>query len=365
MSASLSGQTAIDATRGVARRDAASAGGVSRAARLWEAIRCTRDELDVRRRRAEEIGERFVATIRPREQGLTRTVCRVTERLVEHHERSSLDGAERTLLGLWINENLQSLSAHPFAPRVETDALSLRWRGHLHACSHPLDVPLASLYARRAGAASPFPADAPAPRRSGGEAGGGDDADARAAGTPDDASATPDTPERDVQRLIARLFRRLARVLHPDRERDEGRKRDKHRLMSECLRAREAHDIDTLLSLYTAHVGALPDELVDGSASLERLLREQLDALRRSLRELCFGDALQTMIVERYGADDPLERERRFTEHARAIDDETVRFEGLERLIANAAGLREALAERRELELDRLSIDELTGQSRD
>ena len=259
---------------GVARRDAASAGGVSRAARLWEAIRCTRDELDVRRRRAEEIGERFVATIRPREQGLTRTVCRVTERLVEHHERSSLDGAERTLLGLWINENLQSLSAHPFAPaRRDRRAVAALARPPARVLAPAGTCPWRAC--TRAGREPPRPSRRTHPPRGApeGEAGGGDDADARAAGTPDDASATPDTPERDVQRLIARLFRRLARVLHPDRERDEGRKRDKHRLMSECLRAREAHDIDTLLSLYTAHVGALPDELVDGSASLERLLR--------------------------------------------------------------------------------------------
>lgn len=362
-----------------------AARGDVRVARLSEAIRRTRAELDACERRCGEIGERFVSTIRPREEHFTRAVCRVTERLVTHHEDTLLAGDERTLLGLWINENLQSLAGHPFAPRGETDTLARRWRRHLGMAEHPLDVPLASLYARQAGAPRSTPSTAGEavgegdPTREGhtrGEPGGdrqpGDRASAangtnRAGNRPADegVDAEPDGAERELRRLLARLFRRLARVLHPDREPDEARKRDKHRLMSDCLRARDERDIDTLLSLYTEHVGGLPMGLADAdAASLERLLRVQLDTLQRRLRQRHFGDALQRMIVERYGGD-RVESDRRFADHARALDGETRRFEGLERLVEGVEGLRQALAERRELELDRLSIDELTGTTRD
>ena len=378
---------------------------LSLAARLWRDIRRAGQEIDAVRRHAEALGTRFAATIEPRERALTRAVCRLTERLVERHGTTSLDSGERTLLGLWINENLASLSRHPFAPPARTEALARRWRRHLGAAAHPLDVPLASLYARQSGragdagpdrldggphAASTATAssrndrgrgatsrrDEPGDERPrhegerpgegrarGARAGGGRGADGGAAEAP---ARTAHTVTADLQRLVERLFRRLARVLHPDRELDETRKRDKHRLMSECLRARDERDLDALSRLYATHVGELPDELTGvDPLSLERLLRGHLATLRHRLRTWRTDDALRTMIVDRYGAADPAESERRFAGHARALEQESARVAGLERLVASLAGLREALAERRELELDRLSIDELTGLTRD
>ena len=378
--------------------------GASRVASLWTAIERTRRELEWHARHAGEIGERFVAIIRPREAGLTSALCRVTERLVDHHEHTALGGDERTLLGLWINENLQSLATHPFAPRERVAALAHRWRRHLAAGEHPLDVPLATLYARQAGAeprgtsatahatgapgcgdraaagtargdgANAAADDHDGHRRGfaaddgdaeGGAGGAANAADGTANGAANGAarrSAAPTGVERDLRRLLERLFRRLARALHPDREQNEGRKREKDALMSECLRARDERDVETLLTLYATHVGEPPEALEEaGGGTLERLLQEQLDGLRRRLREIGHGNALQTMIVERYGADDPAVSERRFAAHARAIDDETARFAAMERLVTSVAGLREALGQRRERELDRLSIDELTG----
>ena len=372
---------------------------------LWEAIRRTRLELEARERRDAWIGARFEALIRPRERAFTTAVCRLTERLVSHHERTALGGDERSLLGLWINENLQGLATHPFAPRDAADALARRWRGHLGAGAHPLDGPLANLHARagrddagdhdrdrdadaddgvgrgggertaRPGARAErgrAPRRRPDRRRDGGErnadrarGGGRDD---RRDGERDDPRddggprASDAADGRDPGRLVARLFRRLARVLHPDREPDEARRRDKHALMSDCLRARAERDIDTLLSLYVEHVGALPRDVVDDDpAELVALLRRQLAALQGRLRRQVAGDGLEAMIVARYAADVRAESERRFAAHADALDTETARVDALARDVADADGLRAALATRRALELDRLAIDELTG----
>lgn len=378
----------------------------SHASTLWEAIRRTREALELRQARVARLTERFASTIRPREETFTCTVCRLTERLVTHHENTALDVAERTLLGLWIDENLRSLASHPFAPRAETAALTRRWRGHLDRALHPLDAALASLGtgAHRCGTArhGTDPADsshgdaarhgsarARAERaargardaRSGwqtcgptqGDRGrptdGGTGRDGgrrpgRERQTETSGGATAATIDRDMRALNARLFRRLARALHPDREQDEALKGEKHRLMSECLRARDERDIDTLLSLYVAHVGELPDALADGGTdALERLLRDQLHELQRRLRHARGGDALEAMIVDRYAVDDPRESERRFGEHARALDDESARAESTIRRVAEPGGLLTALEERREKELDRLWIDEMTGSS--
>ena len=371
---------------------------VSCASTLWEAIRRTREALELRQARVARLAERFTSTIRPREETFTRTVCRLTEHLVSHHERTVLDVPGRTLLGLWIDENLRSLASHPFAPHAETEALTRRWRGHLDRAVHPLDAALANLHASAGGVPTGSPArhDADATdfdRAAAADRADGDDrsdgsaghrsAEAAArprAGTRDrdegrgerkesgeertkgTSDAAAETIERDMRALSARLFRRLARALHPDREQDETLKREKHRLMSDCLRARDERDIDTLLSLYVAHVGELPDALATGGAdALERLLRAQLHDLQRRLRDARGGDPLQAMIVDRYAVDDPRESERRFGEHAGALDDETARAESTIRRIAEPDGLQAALGERREKELDRLWIDEMTG----
>lgn len=381
------GRGRADASGGARSPDA------SRVARLWEAIRRTRDELEARERHERWIGSRFEALIRPRERLFTSAVCRTTERLVAHHESTRLDIDERTLLGLWINENLQSLATHPFAPRASADALARRWSRHLGTVSHPLDVPLASLYARQGG-------PAPGATRDGGHGDTGEDdaredtvaengadatsgfasGDADAPGPrervspgarghrPDDdgferATAEADAAAREApDRIVARLFRRLARVLHPDREPDESRRLVKHALMSECLRARDEGDIDTLLSLHAEHVGELPDDVAgDDPAELAALLRRQLETLRHRLRRRLESRDLGAMIVARYAAPDRHESERRFAAHAGALDGEIERFEDLERRVGDVDGLREALRARRALELDRLAIDALTG----
>ena len=356
--------------------------GAPRVGQLWEAIRRTRLELEARERRDAWIGARFETSIRPREHAFTGAVCRLTERLVSHHERTALGGDERGLLGLWIDENLQALATHPFAPRDAADALARRWRGHLGALAHPLDGPLASPHARadrddpdafddgsgRGGderAARPDARAGAADRDRARDGGRGEERrSGRSGSRDDDPRASDDADRRDPDRLVARLFRRLARVLHPDREPDEARRRDKHALMSDCLRAREERDIDTLLSLYVEHVGALPGDVVDDDpAELVALLRRQLAELQGRLRRQVAGHGLGAMIVARYAADARAESERRFAAHAGALDGETARVDALARAVEDAGGLRAALVTRRARELDRLAIDELTGVS--
>lgn len=59
---------------------------------------------------------------------------------------------------------------------------------------------------------------------------------------------------RDYDAWLKSLFRRTAQALHPDREQDEARREEKHRLMSALLEARDNQDIVAMLDLYSAHV---------------------------------------------------------------------------------------------------------------
>ena len=161
---------------------------------------------------------------------------------------------------------------------------------------------------------------------------------------------------------VERLFRQLAKVLHPDREQDETLRAEKHELMSQCLKARQEKDINALLSLYCEHVGELPDDLNDDSHSeLVSALEAQLKDLQAQLRHKRFGDPLQSMIVERYSSSDTSDSERRIQSHAHSLDAETSLARELIKQLDEHDGLLDALDERRSVEQDRMAINEMTG----
>jgi hypothetical protein len=383
---------------------------------LWEAIRRTRDELSRCQHQAEHVNSLFRQYILPREEQLTATCGQLTDRLMDNYGLAALSNAEQALLGLWIAENLQALNAHPFMAGAERVALNLRWstlqadeptplsgqprRGSV--CSDDSFCPLdegqsgddepddddvvfdfgwhhstsSSMAAngRRTGAD-----DASVDRRNSDSADEtdnhshasshryADQQENRSKTRPAGDSSAEDNIDYRVSELekrlsVDRLFRQLARVLHPDREQDESRKSEKHELMSQCLQARQARDINTLLTLYCDHVGDLPDDFsARDHEDLISALELQLRQLQHTLRQQRFGDPLQRQIVERYRADDETQTLGHVKRHAQSLD---AAITSLQRQLAqldNPESLMSALAERRELELDRLVIDRLTG----
>ena len=374
----------------------------SRHLRLWEAIRQTRDEIDRWQQQVNQVDNLFQRYIVPREEQLTDAYCTVTELLMQYFEQSQLSIADQSLLGLWITENLQALSDHPFAPIQRRQHLNNNWRTII-SIDGPIENQLARLaqgsnfvsgmqdrqrmqpetaeqctndsmthdqdHARHTAAASQAQEQAQSRRRNRGNC---TDTQTRTHQT-NNRNKTDRPPEQNnqgsdsvdilEQRLsIERLFRQLAKVLHPDREQDESVKAQKHILMSQCLKARADKDINTLLSLYCTHVGELPDDLSDTShEELIVALQQQLKRLQWKLRRLRFGDPLHTQIVERYSAISDADCERRILSHADSLDVEIANTHQMASILGTHEGLEQALLQRREVELDKLAIDELTG----
>lgn len=368
--------------------------------RLWEAIRITREEIDLRQRQVEQVDTLFHQFIVPREAQLTNEYCNVTKHLIGHFEHAELSTADQSLLGLWISENLQSLNDHPFASIQRRQILNDAWRTLIN-----LDGAIENQLARLARSKnSASPSYDQKIRQSGAATSTGNkynaqqpdagrhqsssqetDAHGYAGSSSDNVSSdhldtrahkasrysennTDDINEKInilEQRLSAeRLFRQLAKVLHPDREQNETLKAEKHILMSQCLKARQEKDINTLLSLYCEHVGDLPDDLSDNShEELILALQQQLKQLQMELRQLRFGDPLHSQIVERYASLENADCERRINRHADSLDIEIENTKLLASQLDTQFGLMDALEQRREVEMDRLAIDELTGMS--
>ncbi len=335
----------------------------------------------------------FRQHILPREKQLTGTCTELTERLINTYAEYGLGRAEQALLNLWIAENLRSLASHPFAPEDLRDSLNRRWQ-QLQAEESGQDAPAArrgtlldelfdddleeedeifdfGWHAGRNG-----PSETPDESEAVGEpppTPSSDAADDTATGTRSDDAVDDDrlgadpvvSIEQLEQRLsVDRLFRQLARTLHPDLEQDEARKAQKHELMSECLRARKNKDINTLLTLYCEHVGDLPEELSGHEhEELIQALEQQLRQLQAELRQLRFGNGLQTQIVERYSDVNEESTRLRVQRHADSLDQEIDIMR--ERLVQvdSTEGLLAELAHRREVEQNRMAIDSMTGYS--
>ena len=398
----LSRLTPRSSRTGLARQKTAKSAknNTQRHLQLWAAIRATQKELDQWQRQVDQVQSLFNEHIVPRERKLTLVVTKITEQLIHCFSSPELDIPDQSLLGLWITDNLGSLRDHPFAKAGSIDQLQQQWKqllshdglveNQLARLARQHDIDPASQYSSTTAnskeqdetyTSTPqdtFAHDNKRQQASDSPESEHDDSchdkqsdqvDSNAKKQsrhstcePDDTQVSDTISSLEDKLSVDRLFRQLAKVLHPDREQDEQAKAAKHVLMSECIKARKENDINALLSLYCEHVGELPDDLNNNShAELVSALEVQLKNLQLLLRQQRFGDPLQSMIVERYSSSTTADCERRINTHAQSLDEEIAAAQRQSNQLADKDGLLDALDARRALEQDRMSINELTG----
>ncbi|NND91407.1 MAG: hypothetical protein HKN42_11130 [Granulosicoccus sp.] len=351
----------------------------TRRLRLWDAIRRTREQIEQWQTRATETEQLFREHIQPREEQLTLVHGQLTETLLDHYSAATLPIAEQALLGLWIADQLQSLLVHPFASKVQVDALAAQWRELQGAQPGPVDGP-DNCRGDRMSSTLDEALEEDEPDDDDIVFDFGWHTDRRPADSASNAGATqqesahrtrsrqerPDPPENmnelDNKLSVDQLFRQLARVLHPDREQDEALKARKHTQMSLLLKARHERDIHTLMTLYEEHIGDLPELLsIPDHEELLNALDSQLRQLLGQLREVRSGNPLQRQIIERYCIGDDRPCLNLIRQHAQALDTEIDALRSQCLRLNSREAVIDALARRRELEQDRRVIDQMTG----
>ena len=86
---------------------------------------------------------------------------------------------------------------------------------------------------------------------------------------------------------INKLFRRLAKALHPDLVQNEAEKEQRHHLMSELINARKNKDIVKIMAMYTEHVGEAPTDLFNNDfEKMTKLLKFRVDQLKAEKEEI-------------------------------------------------------------------------------
>ncbi len=110
--------------------------------------------------------------------------------------------------------------------------------------------------------------------------------------------------DKDAQRLlksssIRTMFRRIAKVLHPDLESDDEKKEEKHHLMSKLIAAREEQDIVTIFQMHREFVNDAPIELEDHElGNIIQLLKIQISKLDAERQEMTQQDHDTAVIVD-------------------------------------------------------------------
>lgn len=100
---------------------------------------------------------------------------------------------------------------------------------------------------------------------------------------------------------INKLFRRVARILHPDLEQDEQARIEKNRLMSELIEARDNNDISTLFAFYAKYIGQSPlEELGSDLADATQLLNRQYAQLRSQYSDILHEDPKAGLLYQRF-----------------------------------------------------------------
>jgi hypothetical protein len=148
---------------------------------------------------------------------------------------------------------------------------------------------------------------------------------------------------------IKNLFRRTARVLHPDKEQDAERRLEKQQLMSRLLQARDQQDILTMLQLHNDHVDAgelaMESQEVDALCKLLQLQKYQLDAARD---KLIYSSPMHSTVYENlYGATQKT-RDRKLEELKAMLHQDVRQISEQVSYLRNLASLKRALDDRYE-----------------
>lgn len=148
--------------------------------------------------------------------------------------------------------------------------------------------------------------------------------------------------------VFKRLFRQTAAALHPDKEIDPVRQREKHELMSELLKARKERDLITILRLHEQYASADSGLSTTDEQQLEQVLVAYLGQQRERMDDIVHRSPMHRWVFQEFYHENPATTNCRVKAHIKKID---TRREGLNVFVTRVKTLqklKELLADRYE-----------------
>ena len=137
------------------------------------------------------------------------------------------------------------------------------------------------------------------------------------------SSYTEDSQALYSDKQMTKLYRQLAKQLHPDRETDENKKIEKSALMQQLSQAKKDKDVVALLFMAQQY---LPNhEMIMDNDMIERLqatLEEKIRQLNREYQELQHGHDLKSIIWQKFGGGNKAKRERGLQQYRATLERE-------------------------------------------
>lgn len=287
---------------------------------------------------------RFQEELLPIEQQLAQLVVSKTERLLSFTGRKSLTPTQHGELIDWVSDELDGLEYHPF---VDQDSLTALRDKLMQASAIPEHVTLSDdeLACMRALLADEFdfihhlsdeelgemmrdPAKLKEKMAAEQEDSEDEEADFSFFDGRDEEIAEQEQQQREMNTLFSisvanRMYKRLAMLLHPDRETDEAAKQEKHKLMLTLTKARKTQDIWTILSLYQQYVDSETEFDANALSALNPLLVQRVEVLKREFNRLNNdAESLEGRVWSILGATTQAGIERKLAKHRRKLQAE-------------------------------------------
>lgn len=328
---------------------------------------------------ADQVLPRFHST----QKLMAQNLCALTRNLVVLYSRKSLSVWQREELREWIFENLDLLSYNPFTPLEEFADLKQQMY-ETFKTFHP-DLPWIEENAFKENLKDELKDawDEEVETSNARDDGfmddlfGFDDLDLNPTAEPDEAFefeaslfekieaerlAMEEKERAENQSLdqllkkssLNKIFRQLARKLHPDRAATEEEREERHHLMSELTEARDAKDIPRLFELYQQHFDESPMALLGDKADLEsvtHLLRRQLESLQRDQDKIIYSDPYAGDLYSRLHKRTAKATERAIQEHLAMLHEASGGLCQLINETSSLARLKPLLQERYDMRL--------------
>ena len=121
--------------------------------------------------------------------------------------------------------------------------------------------------------------------------------------------------------VFKRLFRQTAAALHPDREKDEDRRKEKHVLMSHLLKARKERDLIAIVKLHERHASATSNLSGDDEHALEEVLIDYLNQQQARMDDIIHKSPMHHMAFSEFYSQKPATVARRIKAHLRKVNE--------------------------------------------
>ncbi|MFA0487194.1 hypothetical protein [Vibrio sp. 10N.222.55.B11] len=127
---------------------------------------------------------------------------------------------------------------------------------------------------------------------------------------------------------LNKMYKRIASVIHPDKESDPLKKEEKHRLMQKLAVAKRENDVMTLVRMLTEYV---PDSehLLDETTlvRMEHLLEMKLLDLNRAHRDIFSQQGVKSQVWRQFSAPSKKKTQAKMEKYLKMIDDSIVSLE--------------------------------------